>query len=66
MGNYHLMHSLGEHTVAATGPDEEVPRMAPAVCGKLLAKDEDDYCNISIVDPEWDKDWCEPCVIAVA
>ena len=66
MGNYHLMHSPAAHTTAPTEPREESPLIAPAVCGKLLDKDEDGYCNISVADPEWDKDWCEPCVVAIA
>ena len=66
MGNYHLTHSPAAHTTAPMEPGEEAYRMTPAVCGKLLAENEDDYCNISIADPEWDKDWCEPCVIAIA
>ena len=66
MGNCHLMHSHAEDTTLPVGLSEEAPRMAPAVCGRLLAKDEDDYCNISVADPGWDKDWCEPCVIAIA
>ena len=66
MGNYHLMHSHAEDTTLPVRLSEEAPPMAPAVCGKLLDKDEDGYCNVSGADPERDRDWCEPCVIAVA
>ena len=66
MGNYHLMHSLAADTEAPTGLEAEAPRMAPAVCGKLMDKDEDQYCNITAADPDLNRDWCEPCVVAVA
>lgn len=31
---------------------------------KIIVIGEEQYCNISIATPEWDKDWCHDCVRA--
>lgn len=65
-GNHHLVHTYANYTTISTGADEENTQTIPAVCGAVLTRYQDEYCNVSIADPGWDKDWCEPCVVGIA
>ena len=66
MGDYHLIHSFAEYTTMPMGLAEENPQTIPAVCQAVLTRFKDGYCNVSIANPDWDKDWCEPCIAGVA
>lgn len=35
-----------------------------AACGAQLVRYQDEYCNIVIANPKWERNWCADCVRA--
>ena len=41
-----------------------IERFIETVCKKTIPYGPDNCCNISIANPNWDKNWCRDCVTA--
>ena len=45
-------------------PDDPVRQTINAACGATLVRYRDEYCNVMIANPEWNREWCHDCVRA--
>ena len=57
-GSFHILASDAKYEYSRGSQTATIK----AVCGRTLTRYQDDYCNIAIANPNWDKDWCHDCV----
>lgn len=73
-GTFHIIHFHVQSTRRrvpipvyerrSSQPKTREEERIKVACGKIIVIGEEQYCNISIATPEWDKDWCHDCVKA--
>ena len=61
-GTYHIVRRHAQYFTTPSGGRRK--EFIKSVCGKVLARDEDNSCNMAIANPSWNRDWCHDCVRA--
>ncbi len=73
LGTYHIIHYHAQYTTRripyyVSGPNHRrktrLEEIVKSVCGETLVVNKDQFCNLSIVTPSWNYDWCHDCVRA--
>ena len=55
---FHILHGYASYQRDDVTGTETIP----SACGVTLVHNRDDYCNISIANPDWNHNWCHDCV----
>ena len=55
-GSYHIIPDMGSY--CRRGKEE----YAPTLCGLEVIRGRHDFCSVSSVNPNWNKEWCSSCV----
>ena len=71
LGPYHIIHAYEQpirrrvrcfETGRYHRHQTHIEEFFRAACGETFSRRESDCCNITIADPNWDKNWCQKCV----
>ena len=73
LGKYHIIHANAQpiqrrvrcyETGRYHRHNTHVEEFFRSACGETFTLRQNDACNITIANPNWDKNWCHDCVKA--